>query len=91
MFRTLKYIPAWPKRPFKHLDEARQCVQVFITWYNTRHRHSGIHFVTPEQRQEGKDKVILAGRSSLYEAAKAKHPTRWRGRAVRNWIPVETV
>ena len=38
MFRTLKYIPAWPKRPFENLDEARQ---VFVTWYNTKHCHSG--------------------------------------------------
>ena len=91
MFRTLKYTPAWPKRAFESLDEARQWVQVFVTWYNTRHCHSGIHFVTPEQRHAGKDKAILARRSSLYEAAKVKHPTRWRGRAVRNWSPVETV
>lgn len=91
LFRTLKYAPTWPKRPFANLDEARQWVHTFVTWYNTRHRHSGIRFVTPQQRHEGKDKAILADRTRVYEAAKADHPDRWRGRAVRNWSPVGAV
>ena len=91
LFRTLKYTPAWPKQPFQSLDEARQWVQAFVTWYNIEHRHSGIRFVTPQQRHQGVDKTILAARTAVYEQAKAKHPTRWRGRAVRDWTPVGIV
>jgi transposase InsO family protein len=25
----------------------------FVDWYNHRHRHSGIKFVTPDQRHNG--------------------------------------
>lgn len=91
LFRTLKYTPSWPKRPFQSLDEVRQWVQTFVTWYNTEHRHSGIRFVTPQQRHEGADTTLLSARSEVYEQAKAKHPNRWRGRAVRDWTPVGTV
>lgn len=91
LFRTLKYTPAWPNRPFQSLDEARQWVQTFVTWYNTEHRHSGIQFVTPQQRHAGTDKPILMARTQVYEQAKAKHPDRWRGRTVRDWTPVGIV
>jgi hypothetical protein len=66
-------------------------VQTFVTWYNTEHRHSGIRFVTPQQRHEGADTAILTARATVYEEAKAHHPNRWRGRAVRNWTPIEKV
>ncbi len=56
-----------------------------------RHRHSGIRFVTPQQRHQGTDKTILTARTHVYEEAKAKHPNRWRGRAVRDWTPIGTV
>jgi transposase InsO family protein len=91
LFRTLKYTPGWPKQPFQSLEEARQWVQTFVSWYNTEHRHSGIRLVTPQQRHQGADKAILTARTNVYEQAKANHPNRWRGRAVRNWTPVENV
>lgn len=59
LFRTLRYTPAYPKMPFGHIDEARKWVQVFVTWYNTEHRHSGIQFVTPLQRHKGEDRTVL--------------------------------
>ena len=91
IFKTLKYIPTYPAQPFASLDEARLWVQRFVTWYNTEHRHSGIQFVTPQQRHEGKDHAILESRTAVYEAAKLAMPERWRNRAVRNWKPVGTV
>lgn len=90
-FKTLKYVPSYPGKPFKNIDEARQWVQRFVTWYNTEHRHSGIRFVTPQQRHEGNDHAILNARKAVYEAAKLAMPARWRGRAVRNWTPVGSV
>jgi putative transposase len=59
MFRTLKYTPAYPTKPFENLAQARAWVHQFVTWYNTQHRHSGIEFVTPEQRHQGQDGEIL--------------------------------
>jgi putative transposase len=91
LFRTLKYTPAYPAKPFADLDQARQWVDRFVTWYNTEHRHSGIRFVTPAQRHAGEDTTILALRAAVYEDAKQTHPDRWRGRAIRNWEPVGTV
>lgn len=37
------------------------------------------------------NKAKLAAVIEVYEQAKAKHPDRWRGRAVRDWAPVGTV
>jgi transposase InsO family protein len=90
-FKTLKYIPNYPKKPFASLDDARQWVERFVTWYNTEHRHSGIQFVTPQQRHVGEDEAILKARTAVYEAAKRDMPQRWRNRAVRDWSPVGTV
>jgi transposase InsO family protein len=85
LFRTLKYTPAYPKGRFKSIEQAREWVLRFVTWYNNEHHHSGIKFVTPAQRHEGKDKQVLIARTAVYETAKKAHPNRWRGRAVRNW------
>src|SRR5690606_23701323 len=90
-FRTLKYVPTYPKQPFGNITEARQWVQRFVDWYNTEHRHSGIQFVTPQQRHQGQDKALLKARATVYETAKAARPERWRGRAVRNWTPIGAV
>lgn len=90
LFRTLKYVPAYPGQPFESLDAARQWVYQFVQWYNAEHRHSAIKFVTPDQRHCGEDKLILKERERVYQAAKQKHPQRWSG-DTRNWDPVKEV
>lgn len=90
LFKTLKYCPLYPRRPFTGLAEARRWVQTFAQWYNHEHRHSAIGFVTPEQRHTGADIVLLARREEVYETAKARHPKRWSG-ATRNWKPIRLV
>jgi transposase InsO family protein len=87
LFRTLKYRPEYPGRSFISLLAARNWVQGFVRWYNHEHLHSGINFVTPEQRHKGLDAGILAQRKKVYEQAKARHPERWSGE-IRNWEPV---
>jgi len=84
LFRTLKYVPAWPEKGFATLEEARAWVETFVGWYNEEHRHSGIRYVTPAQRHRGEDRQLLAQRKSVYEAAKMLNPHRWTG-ATRNW------
>lgn len=86
-FRTLKYRPEYPEKPFADLLSARIWVQGFVDWYNREHLHSAIQFVTPEQRHAGEDIAILAKRKPVYAQAKIKKPERWSGE-IRNWKPV---
>lgn len=90
LFRTMKYVPAYPDKPFESLDEARAWVNEFVNWYNHEHLHSEIQYVTPDQRHRGEDKAILAQRKHVYEEAKKRHPERWSGET-RNWTPVTEV
>jgi len=87
LFRTLKYCPAWPSQGFATLEDARAWVLKFVDWYNNRHCHSALKFVTPAQRHRGDDRVILEQRDRIYEQAKARNPQRWSGRT-RNWETV---
>lgn len=84
LFKTLKYTPTYPSKPFESLEEARQWVAAFVQWYNHSHRHSGIKYVTPGQRHQGEDIAILVQRKRIYEEAKKQHPERWSGET-RNW------
>ena len=77
LFRTAKYCPMWPEKPFDTLEQARAWVIRFVAWYNEEHRHSGLKYVTPSQRHRGQDKALMGSRSMLYEAAKARIPGRW--------------
>ncbi len=79
LFRTVKYRPAYPNRPFRSLREARDWVGSFVVWYNHEHRHSAIRFVTPAQRHSGDEQQILQKRKEVYEEAKRERPTRWSG------------
>ena len=90
LFRTAKYRPEYPRRPFASIDEARAWCQSFVQWYNHEHLHSAIRFVTPAARHAGQDASILSDRHRVYEAAQARHPERWSA-TTRNWAPIETV
>lgn len=90
LFRTLKYCPSWPSQGFATLEAARQWVRRFVDWYNHRHCHSGLKFVTPAQRHRGDDRAILARRHAVYQAAKARRPERWSGKT-RDWAPIGAV
>ena len=90
LFKTLKYRPAYPRQAFESLLAARQWVGTFVQWYNHEHRHSAINFVTPAERHDGLDSVLLQKRATVYEAAKLRHPERWSG-STRNWQPVLVV
>ena len=53
LFRTFKYRPDYSSRPFASKYEASEWVASFVYWYNHRHRHSAIKFVTSHQRHSG--------------------------------------
>ena len=84
LFRTLKYRPGYPSKPFHSLDAARAWVDGFVEWYNHEHLHSAIRYVTPSSRHAGADVAILAYRRSVYQRARSQHPERWSG-ACRDW------
>lgn len=90
LFRTVKYRPSYPSRPFNSLAEARAWVEHFVRWYNHEHRHSGIGMVTPSQRHSGEDVAILERRRAVYAAARAARPERWAG-PTRAWARPEEV
>lgn len=90
LFKTMKYRPAYPRKPFENLAAARQWVEMFVQWYNHEHRHSAIRFVTPAERHAGMDADLLQNRVYVYEKAKKNNPGRWSG-ATRNWQPVRVV
>ncbi len=77
LFRTAKYRPGYPSRPFASLEEACQWVASFVDWYRLRHRHSGIYVLTPHQRHCGYALEICRYRAVVYEQARQKHPRRW--------------
>jgi putative transposase len=57
-FKTLKYRPDYPLKPFADLAAARGWAEKLVQWYNHEHHHSGIQFVTPGQRHDGLDKGV---------------------------------
>ena len=90
LFKTLKYRPKYPLKPFANVTEARQWVTGLVKWYNHEHRHSAIQFVTPAQRHAGLDEKLLDNRKAVYEAARAQRPQRWSG-STRNWQRIQAV
>lgn len=90
LFRTMKYRPGYPKKPFASREDARMWVDGFVAWYNGTHLHSGIRFVTPNDRHEGRDVPILAARRVVYAKARIRTPRRWTSRT-RDWSPIAAV
>lgn len=84
LFRTCKYRPDYPSKPFGSLKEAREWTQKFVRWYNQEHKHSALKFVTPAQRHDGQDAAILARRDQVYQQARKRNPRRW-SQETRNW------
>ena len=90
LFRTMKYRPEYPSKPFSTIEEAQAWVDGFVHWYNAEHLHSAIRFVTPNDRHHGREEKILAKRNRVYKDARGRMPYRWSGQT-RNWNPVRVV
>jgi len=90
LFRTAKYRPEYPTKPFDSLEAAKAWAASFVNWYNNEHLHSEIRFVTPESRHVGEDTEILQARAAVYRKARERNPDRWSA-GVRDWTPVATV
>lgn len=90
LFRTMKYRPEYPARPFENIEQAQAWIDGFVFWYNTQHMHSSIRFITPDDRHHGREQYILANRQKVYANARRLNPKRW-SKEIRNWNPVEIV
>jgi putative transposase len=89
-FRTMKYHQSYPVRRFRDLLSVRAWVDSFVEWYNAEHRHSGIKYVTPNQRHYGEADAICSVRQRTYEQARQQHPRRW-ARPPRDWSQPQIV
>lgn len=90
LFRTLKYRPEYPRKPFASIEQARAWVTDFVAWYNDEHLHSALRYVTPSTRHDGKDRHLLEARRAVYREARKRTPRRWSG-DVRNCEPIGDV
>lgn len=91
LFKTLKFHPTFPRmKCFESISEARSWCAKFEEWYNHKHLHSALKFVTPHQRHTGADEAILKKRLAVYQMAKMQRPDRWSGKT-RNWELVSQV
>jgi len=90
LFRTLKYTPGFPMRPFLTIAHASEWVEGFLRWYNFDHLHSALRYVTPADRHALRDHRILARRARTYAAARKRNPNRWTG-DTRDWTPIGSV
>lgn len=79
-FKTFLYRPSMPER-FGSLEHARSVCAALLDWYNERHYHSGIAFLTPADLHRGRHVPIIAARQRVLDAAHRHHPERFvRGR-----------
>lgn len=83
-FRTLKYRSNYPQDGFKTIDEAREWVANFVDWFNNKHYHSGLNFLTPNSRHNGGENKIMEHRKEVYESARKLYPQRFN-KGIRNW------
>jgi putative transposase len=89
-FRTMKYHQSYPLRRLRDLLSVKTWVDGFVVWYNAEHRHSGIRYVTPNQRHYGQPDAICAIRQQTYEKARQKYPQLW-SRQIRDWSQPQVV
>lgn len=75
-FGTLKTDFRYPKEGFQNLEEAEAWMRNFVEWYNNE-PHSGLNYVTPNQRHSGEEEAILVQRLEVFENARKKNPERF--------------
>jgi transposase InsO family protein len=91
LFKTVKYRAGYP-RVFKDLLSAMTWFAGFVDWYNNRHLHSSLAYLTPAQRRAGATQRILTDRNRTLEAARDRYPLRWGKRPPKHYqVPPEVV
>ncbi len=75
-FKTLKYHHTFPKS-FGCIEDAQTFLRGFFDWYNRRHKHSGIGYVSPESLHTGQAHQIREQRCAVLQEAYEKYPERF--------------
>lgn len=84
-FKTLKYTRGYPHY-FDTIENARIWFADFVYWYNYKHWHSGMNYITPMQKRKGEHIAIFNSRNETLRIAKARFPVRWGKRKTRRFI-----
>jgi len=70
--KSLKSECIRPTTPFL-VEDAQRVVRLFVAVYNTQRLHSTIGYITPQDKLEGREAIIFAGRKrKLAEAREAR-------------------
>lgn len=72
LFNNLKYRCIYQPR-FATITEARLWCKQFENWYNYKHHHSGIKYMTPNQRHCGQGSAILEARHNFINRLSSKY------------------
>ena len=75
-FKTLKYRPDYPEH-FGSLEHSRVWGVQLFDWYNHRHYHSGLGWMTPADVHYGRAEAVRARRAQVLDAAYQRHPERF--------------
>ncbi len=75
-FATAKQHPLFPKT-FGSLDDGLAWGRKFFPWYNEKHRHSGLAYLTPKQVHSGTYVSVLKKRQAALHAAYRRNPERF--------------
>lgn len=78
-FKTLKYCPQFRVR-FESLIQAEKFCRNFFTWYNQKHYHSGILWLTPQSVHYEKADKILKNRHQTLLSVFREKPIRFNNR-----------
>jgi putative transposase len=76
LFKTTKYRPAVPER-FVSLAHARAVFRAVFDWYNTKHHHSRIAYLSPAVVHHGRAEAVLEACHRARVAAYLAHPERF--------------
>ncbi len=79
-FKTMKYRPDFPQR-FDSQTQANEFCVRFFNWYNKRHCHAGIAYLTPEVVHNGNAQAEVAKRQQTMNTFAKLHPERFVAKA----------
>lgn len=88
-FRTMKHRPEYPGT-FNTLEEARDYITHYATWYNQSHKHSGIALFSPNEVHNGTWRQTWERRDDTLQAYYKRHPERFH-KAPRTPAPASIV
>lgn len=75
-FKTLKYHHTFPKS-FGCIEDVQTFLRGFFDWYNQKHKHSGIGYISPQSLHTGQAHQIRQQRCRVLRQAHEKHPERF--------------